>query len=188
MTLMDLLSNAYSIGSEGEEDDDGSRRKPMGPELPRPKRVRMESFVHIPRTTPVYHHSPIPILPTEAPLPGRYISKRERAAMASATVLHSPNPSSFSLTSPVEGTISASALPHDILSKLRNHRKDPVNLSQIPQGASISLNGHTKPVNTIQWCRNHVLAFQLICLHLLEWIILSAYGMCGAESTRGHVC
>lgn len=56
---------------------------------------------------------------------------------------------------PVEGTISASDLPHNVLSKLRTHRKDPANLSQVPQGAFISLKGHTKPVNTIQWCRSH---------------------------------
>lgn len=94
---MDLLSNAYSIRSDEEEDDDGSRRKPMGPELPRPKRVRMES---VPRKMPVYGHSPTPALPTEAPLPGRYISKRERAAMASATVVHTLNSPSLSVTSP----------------------------------------------------------------------------------------
>lgn len=99
-TIMDLLSNAYSIGSDEEEDDDGSRKKPMGPELPRPKRVRMESFEYVPRKTPVYRHISIPTLPTEPPLPGRYISKRERAAMASATVVQSPNPPSLSVTSP----------------------------------------------------------------------------------------
>lgn len=97
--VMDLLCNAYSTASDEEESDNGNRRQPES-ELPRPKRVRMETFVHKPRTMSVYRHSPSPSLPPEAPLPGRYISKRERAASTSGTTVHNPNSTSMPVPSP----------------------------------------------------------------------------------------
>ena len=53
------------------------------------------------------------------------------------------------------GTLSVSELPHSVLSKLRHPMKGRANLGQTPEAVTITLHGHTKPVNTVQWSRSH---------------------------------
>lgn len=89
---MDLLCNAYSNYSD---EDDGPKPKPE-PE-PKPKRLpcsssssnsskrpRLGSQIGHPCSGhPAIHLTQSPMLQGEAPIPGRYISKRERAQFSS---------------------------------------------------------------------------------------------------------
>ncbi|KAL3503354.1 hypothetical protein ACH5RR_037803 [Cinchona calisaya] len=152
---MDSLLSAYSTASD-DEDDSLARPIPMRPDYPPAERAKPEYPNPKPRFVPSYSASPSSNFPTEAPIPGRYISKRERAALASGGTVADPNPPSLPPKSPVLGTISESDLPRTVLSKLRHQTKGRANLGQIPEAVSITLHGHTKPVNTVQWSRSHV--------------------------------
>lgn len=135
---MDLLSKAYSTASD--DDDGGERSEQKNLLQPPPKRIRIETS----------HALPAP----GAPIPGGYISKRQRAALASGTKLPDPNLASRSL-SPVVGNLSDSDLPHGILKTPRCRVKDRVGSTQTPQSVSVGLNGHAKSVNAVQWSRSH---------------------------------
>ncbi|XP_027062101.1 uncharacterized protein [Coffea arabica] len=151
--LMDSLLSAYSTTSD-DEDESMARARP---EFPAAKRAKPDSPNPKPITTPSYRQSLSSNLPTEAeaPIPGRYISKRERAALASGGLVSDPSPPSLPLISPELGTLSVSELPHSVLSKLRHPMKGRANLGQTPEAVTITLHGHTKPVNTVQWSRSH---------------------------------
>ncbi|GFP90245.1 WD repeat-containing protein 25 [Phtheirospermum japonicum] len=101
-----------------------------------------------------------PSLPAEAPIPGSYISKRQRAALASNPTLPDPNPDSL-VPSPVKsisavvGSLSDSDLPHGIWTALRSHAKGSVVSNQTPQSLSAALRGHVKSVNSLQWSKSH---------------------------------
>ncbi|CAI9088622.1 OLC1v1023008C1 [Oldenlandia corymbosa var. corymbosa] len=152
---MNSLLSAYASGSD-EEDDRQLEYGPRRPDFPPSKRQKPDysdpNFRYIPPDRPVS----ATILPTEAPLPGRYVSKRERAALASANVVSDPNPTTqIPLPSPVMGTLSVSGWPSTILSKLRQQTRRAARLGHLPEGLSVTLSGHTNSVNTVQWSRIH---------------------------------
>lgn len=76
---MDLLWNAYS--NDSEEDDDGEIPKSENFTQPPSKRPKLQYPITL--TRPQQHPLPClnqsPVIPRDAPVPGRYISKRERA-------------------------------------------------------------------------------------------------------------
>ncbi|CAK9175355.1 unnamed protein product [Ilex paraguariensis] len=76
---MDLLCNAYSTASDVDDEPDHGRTV-----LPPSKRPKPQNPCPITKPLPVCRPTHNPNLPTETPLPGRYISKRERAVLASA--------------------------------------------------------------------------------------------------------
>lgn len=78
---MDLLCKVYG-GTSDEEDDNGGIHL-QRPILPQPKRAKFENFHQVGNHVPLYKPNPSTNLPAQASLPGRYISKRERAAMDS---------------------------------------------------------------------------------------------------------
>lgn len=94
---MDLLSKAYATASESDEDDSsgggglnhgGGVSKQRNP-FPLPsKRLRPEKLLANP-IRPQSHHM-------EAPIPGRYISKRQRAAASDPIPYYvAPSPGNF---------------------------------------------------------------------------------------------
>ncbi|KAK6790883.1 hypothetical protein RDI58_009964 [Solanum bulbocastanum] len=150
---MDLLCKVY--GGTSDEEEDNGRIHLQRPILPQPKRAKFENFHQISNHLPLYKSNPSANLPEQASLPGRYVSKRERAAMAfvekvpdlSATV--SPN------SSPVLGSILDSVLPHNILSALRDQTKVYGNMIHMPERLSVVLDGHKRSVNAVQWSTSH---------------------------------
>lgn len=154
---MDLLCNAYSTAS-----DDDDQPEPERPIVPPPsKRPRPDH--HLSHTEPwdQLRPNPAPYPPTEAPIPGRYISKRERAVLGSAPRVTDPTPPPDPVeTTPVIGSILDSNLPHGILSSLRRQNKGQAGLGQISERLSVALSGHSKAINVVQWSTNnaHLLA------------------------------
>ncbi|KAJ0570965.1 hypothetical protein HanHA300_Chr05g0184171 [Helianthus annuus] len=92
---MDLLCNAYSNTSD--EDEVVEKRA-----LPPLKRAKHEFLHTSSRTLPVVGLNQSKNIPTEAPIAGRYISKRERTLMASASASQSSHvgPPTYSACSP----------------------------------------------------------------------------------------
>lgn len=148
---MDLLCNAYSASSD---DDKQSETLPPTP-LKRPK---LEPSRTITRRLPVIPPNHAPIFPNEAPIAGRYISKRERAALAAAAPpsLDPNSPTQVTSSAPVLGSISDSQIRHDILSWLRHPTKGRLHSNQISERLSTALHSHTKAVNALQWSKTHL--------------------------------
>lgn len=78
---MDLLRDAYSTASDEDDDKCGHSKRPVLQPYKRPRPAKPSTSVNyfptaLLKNTPNY--------PIEAPLPGRYISKRERAVLASS--------------------------------------------------------------------------------------------------------
>ncbi|XP_043689982.1 WD repeat-containing protein 25 [Telopea speciosissima] len=144
---MDVLRNTYSTASDDEYDDE----KVV---LPPSKRFRPENPTVQIHLSPEFHPYCPSKLPKEASVPGRYVSKRERALSAVSRV-SDPSPSSMVITSPVVGSISESDVPCGILSSLRRQAKGHAQLGQIPQRLSKVLRSHTNAVNSIQWSPTH---------------------------------
>ncbi|MCD7446125.1 hypothetical protein HAX54_037332 [Datura stramonium] len=94
---MDLLCKVY--GGTSDEDDDNGGMELRRPILPPPKRAKFENFHQVNNPLPLYRSNPSTDIPAQASLPGRYISKRERAAMASAVKVPesstTPSPNTF---------------------------------------------------------------------------------------------
>ncbi|KAK9269086.1 hypothetical protein L1049_000854 [Liquidambar formosana] len=152
---MDLLCNAYSNTSE-DDDDDEEEPGHQNPRIPPSKRPKPTSNPNLlTKPSPVFRPNYTPNPQREAPIPGRYISKRERALLDSVHKVPDPNPSSPVITSSVLGSISDSNLPRDILSSLRHQGKGRAQLNQISGRLSIALNSHTKAVSAIQWSPSH---------------------------------
>ncbi|XP_021593245.1 WD repeat-containing protein 25 [Manihot esculenta] len=149
---MDLLCNAYSNSSDEEpEPEPGPQPSPvLRPQfraeyrtvaVPPSKRPKPDSFQ------------------SEAPIPGRYLSKRERGLLAQAQAapasarldqnLNLPPP-----TSPVWGSIADSALPRNILLSLKRAR-GRAQQGQISERLFTALHSHTKPVNALSWSQSH---------------------------------
>ncbi|WMV23282.1 hypothetical protein MTR67_016680 [Solanum verrucosum] len=97
---MDLLCKVYG-GTSDEEDDNGGIHL-QRPILPPPKRAKFENFHHVSNHLPLYKSNPSANLPAQASLPGRYISKRERAAMASVEKVPDLSTTISPNSSPVE--------------------------------------------------------------------------------------
>lgn len=92
-SLMDLLSNAYSTPSDEDEVEklaiSSSRKRPRSQISPQQNK---------PCSNP---QNPLSIRPQEAPIAGRYVSKRERAISAANPVrVPDPIPPSTSISSP----------------------------------------------------------------------------------------
>lgn len=137
---MDLLFNAYSTNTD--EDEENEKHPP-----PPFKRAKPE----LPHTSINFDHGKH--ISTESSISGRYISKRERALMASAPPqIPNPDPPSSSACSPVQGSILDSSIRKDILSSLRNP-KGGGNANS--ERKSTALIGHTKAVNALQWSNSH---------------------------------
>ncbi|XP_022880123.1 WD repeat-containing protein 25-like [Olea europaea var. sylvestris] len=153
---MDLLCRAYSTASD--DDDNGERPEHLqSAPAPPVKRAKLDgpNLNPIPKPMHIYRPNPAPNLPNEAPIPGRYVSKRERAALASAPKVQGPNPPPPFNSPPALGSLSDSDLPYTILTTLRNPIKGGARTAQIPKTLTIALYGHTKSVNTVQWSRTH---------------------------------
>ncbi|XP_009784870.1 uncharacterized protein LOC107823534 [Nicotiana tabacum] len=151
---MDLLCKVYG-GTSDEEDDNGGLELSR-PILPPPKRAKFENFNRVNNPLPLFRSNPNTNLTAEVSLPGRYISKRERAAIGSAAkVPDEPSTPPYPNTSPVLGNILDSVLPHNILSALRNQTKVHGHLSHMPERLSVVLDGHTRSVNAVQWSTSH---------------------------------
>ncbi|KAL6553893.1 hypothetical protein OROMI_019566 [Orobanche minor] len=149
---MDLLSKAYaSDGEDGDGAAGGGYEHLNSLSYPPPKRARPESWFRNPIQMPAF---PRPSYHVEAPIPGSYISKRQRAALASNQNLTDWNPS-YVDPSPVVGNLSDSHLPHGILTALRHHNKGSVVSNQTSQSLSAALRGHVKSVNSLQWSKSH---------------------------------
>ncbi|XP_057465584.1 uncharacterized protein LOC130755227 [Actinidia eriantha] len=149
---MDLLCNTYSTASD--DDDDEPEHGRPGPRTPS-KRFKPDHSLSYSKPLPLLYPSPAIYPPTEAPIPGRYISKRERAVLASGPRVPDPNPLDSATTPPVVGSILDSDLPYDILSSMR-HQKKGCGRGQICERLSVALSGHSKAVNVVQWSTSHV--------------------------------
>lgn len=93
---MDLLAEAYATASDNDDDENvgGGGSEPSNPLSPPPKRARPETLLANPIHMPLFR---APSLHAEAPIPGRYISKRQRAALAADPKLNYVLPSPGSL-------------------------------------------------------------------------------------------
>ncbi|XP_022142879.1 WD repeat-containing protein 25 [Momordica charantia] len=156
---MESLFEAYSNASEDDEDEPQPKRLalPSSPsKRPKPERSKFP---------PKFQPSPSPDFNSEPQkgimVPGRYVSKRERALLGAAPVSTAPdsflNPSVLSST---VGNLSDSDLPRDILSLLRSRAKDCLQQGMMPERMSVTLDCHTKAVNALQWSPSnaHLLA------------------------------
>ncbi|SPT15912.1 unnamed protein product [Triticum aestivum] len=160
---MDLLSAAYGATSD---DDADAAPAPSWPATalpsaapPPPKRPRWESppYPGYPPPPPLPASRPAPPQAAPPPLAGRrYVSKRERALLAasqppvgSAAPLPPPE-----FDSPVVGSFADSNVRADILHYLRCQPKPGSNNSS-PFKLSVSLMGHTKAVNCVDWSPSH---------------------------------
>lgn len=159
---MDALQSAYGAASDDDgEPDDHLQRVPRasvkklrldGPpplaELP-PAAIRVAS-----RQTPVQSQ---PSVVAPLPLPGRYVSKRERAMMGAfpPAPAATSTPPPAGLSSPVVGSISDSRLPYGILRLLRYEAKSWGLHHSCSGKLSTSLNHHSKAVNSLQWSPTH---------------------------------
>ncbi|XP_015071883.1 WD repeat-containing protein 25 [Solanum pennellii] len=150
---MDLLCKVYG-GTSDEEDDNGGIHL-QRPILPQPKRAKFENFHQVGNHVPLYKSNPSTNLPAQASLPGRYISKRERAAMASVEKVPDLSTTVSPNSSPVLGSILDSVLPHNILSALRDQTKVYANMIHTPERLSVVLDGHKRSVNAVQWSTSH---------------------------------
>ena len=89
---MDLLHNAYSTASDDEEEEEENKEaKHQILAVSSSKRFKPDYYPY----STTKHHSTPPNLQTEAPVPGRYISKRERALSGSNHGLPAPNPNAL---------------------------------------------------------------------------------------------
>ncbi|KAK3144347.1 hypothetical protein QOZ80_4AG0311820 [Eleusine coracana subsp. coracana] len=162
---MDLLSAAYGATSD-EDADDSTASGPAGAELalaapPPSKRPRWEPYLYLPPPLPQAIPQSIP--PNEVPqlaslASGKYISKRERALLAASqtpvdSTSQPPPPAAAEFGSPV-GSISDSNVRADILHSLRLQSK-PGSSKSLPLKLSVSLKGHTKAVNHVDWSSSH---------------------------------
>ncbi|MCL7051784.1 hypothetical protein MKW94_011259, partial [Papaver nudicaule] len=149
---MDLLCNAYATVS----DDDVDEKK--NSDQPPAKRMRPENHSSFQLIKPSMQ--PLPRIYSldvqkEAPVAGRYISKRERLMMGSSAASELKPPPTAVITSSVVGSLSDSNLQSGILSSLRSRASGSKHHDRTPERLSVALNGHTKAVNAIHWSPTH---------------------------------
>ncbi|KAL8529841.1 hypothetical protein ACS0TY_007048 [Phlomoides rotata] len=140
---MDLLTKAYASLSDGDDENvGGGESEHSNPLPPPPKRARFQPLMEKPVQRPVFRHS-------DPPMPGRYISKRQRAGLAASDpILISPNPYFI-------GSISDSDVPHEILTTLRRKMKGSVVSNRTTGQLSATMDGHSKSVNAVRWSPTH---------------------------------
>ncbi|KAL5736143.1 hypothetical protein ACOSQ2_030931 [Xanthoceras sorbifolium] len=159
---MDLLCNAYSNDSDDEPEPESGN--PIFPPSKQPRR----DYSYPQTKPPPRPNQRYPgLLQSEAPVAGRYISKRERAGAAAAAVSVSgaqkvADPSTDTdpnaplvVTPPVQGSLSDTVLPRDILSLLRHQSKGHAQQSRTSGRLSAALCYHRKAVNAIHWSPSH---------------------------------
>lgn len=153
---MESLFKAYSNASD-EDDEEEPKPKRMALSSSSSKRSKLERSKLQPKVQPSYCPVPNSEPQMGIMLPGRYVSKRERALLSSAPVSTAPesflNPSVLSPTA--VGSLSDSDLPRDILSLLRSGAKDYLQQGLMPKRMSATLDCHMKAVNAVQWSPNH---------------------------------
>ncbi|KAF2314261.1 hypothetical protein GH714_024614 [Hevea brasiliensis] len=147
---MDLLCNAYSNSSDEEPEPGPQPNTVLRPQF----RTEYRAFAPPPSKRPKPDNPQ-----SEAPIPCRYISKRERALLAQAQAARAPdrldqNPNLPPPTSPVLGSITDSDLPCDILLSLKQ-ATGRAQQSQISERLFTALHSHTKPVNALSWSQSH---------------------------------
>lgn len=179
---MESLFKAYSNFSDDYDEEDEPKPKRLAlSSSPSKRPEELERFKFKTNFRPSYY-SDLNSQPQEGIMvPGRYVSKRERALLSSAPA--STAPESFfdpSLQSSPVGSLSDSDLPRDILSQLRSRAKDYLQQGLMPKRMSATLDCHRKAVNAVQWSPSHEL-MQLISLLLLLWTTQFAYGTYGAQ-------
>lgn len=148
---MDLLRNAYATVSDDEDEKKSSGQPPI-------KRMRRENHPTFQVGKPSMQPCPKLYsldLQKEAPVAGRYISKRERSMMGSSVASELKPPPTTVITSPVIGSISDSDLQSDMLSSLRSQVNESKHHNKTPERLSVSLNGHKKAVNAVHWSPTH---------------------------------
>ncbi|XP_048420044.1 uncharacterized protein LOC125468403 [Pyrus x bretschneideri] len=146
---MDLLCNVYSNPSENEEEEEEEKAEGIKQTItpPNPNRLKSDNpFAHTKFHHPLPESTQFPTLEAEALVPGRYISKRKRALLASQPTVPDPQPNP---NAPAAfGSISDSDVPRDVMLWLRNKAKrGRSQLGQLPQRMSVALNKPTKAVN-----------------------------------------
>ncbi|XP_010448247.1 PREDICTED: WD repeat-containing protein 25 [Camelina sativa] len=167
---MDLICNSYANDSDDEPEPVANELLTYGtaaaPSIPSKRSYPFpEERQYKPsrRPYPPPHGSysdPQPSSSVTLPVPGRYVSKRERSLIASNSTNPSHDQSSdlsqkLTSSSPtVLGSISDSDVPRDVLSSV-THRGSS-SRTEMPSTMSISLTGHTKAVTAIDWSTTHV--------------------------------
>ncbi|XP_021725983.1 WD repeat-containing protein 25-like [Chenopodium quinoa] len=144
---MDLLCKTYSNSSEDEDEQQIQPSKIIPPPSKRPKPY------YTPIHKPVFQ-APNPQIGAPNSSTGRYISKREKALMASASTTHA-DPLPTLPPSPEMGSISSAYVRPDILLSLKKRTKTCAEKNKLPFRLSIGLNGHVKAVNAVQWSTSH---------------------------------
>lgn len=145
---MDALIQAYDDRDEEEEEHESYHQQPQK----RPKFVSA-SPLSLPPPLPLRPHSQPPLPPTSAGVPGRYVSKRERAAIA-ATAL-APNPTS-PVRPPLElASVLNAKLPHRIQRKLDHSLGNAGGCNRCPRELVTKLEGHSKAVIAVRWSPTH---------------------------------
>ncbi|KAF8769348.1 hypothetical protein HU200_006869 [Digitaria exilis] len=161
---MDLLSAAYSATSDEDDDDLPSSFPPPATSSPPPatsfappplKRPRWEHQPHLPPPRPFLQP---PLHNAAPPSSGRYVSKRERALLAASSASLLPPQTTAELDSSdmfvAAGSITDTNLRADILHSLRRQPK-PGPSKSMPSKLSVSLKGHTKAINCVDWSATH---------------------------------
>ncbi|EES15688.1 hypothetical protein BDA96_08G043800 [Sorghum bicolor] len=161
---MDLLSAAYGATSDDEDAADPPSSVPVATGsasfAPPPlKRPRWESHQYLPPTH-CFPQQPLlnTVTPLASPSSGRYVSKRERALLASSQV-HVESGSPLSPVTRAEvycavGSINNTNLRADILHSLQCQPK-PGPSTSFPLKLSVCLKGHTKAINCVDWSPSH---------------------------------
>ncbi|KAK3040274.1 hypothetical protein RJ639_028189 [Escallonia herrerae] len=169
---MERLGRAYSTAS----DDDGERETPALPPSKRPKTEVVRRFT---KPFPAIRPYTAQNLPPEPPIPGRYISKRERAALALDPPAPHSNTPSPTTQSPDTYRNSIREAKYSIclgkraillvfdtssfqfkeaflthMCKSKGHAQ----FGEMSGRLSTALNGHLKAVNAVQWSKTHLLA------------------------------
>ncbi|KAF5727998.1 WD repeat-containing protein 25 [Tripterygium wilfordii] len=162
---MDLLRSAYTSDDEPETLP-GTKpvSKPDHLAIFPPSKRPKPNYPYPPLNNPhhgYWSHSPSVLRP-QAPIVGRYVSKREQALSASVSQVPvlNPDPNRDAPLSSSPGSIRDSDLPHSISSLLRHQGRGYKQRSQVPERLSIELHYHTKAVNALNWSpsRAHLLA------------------------------
>lgn len=135
---MDALFHAYP---ESEDDDDHHHP------LPPPKRHKPLPLL----STPL----PAPALPPSTGVSGRYVSRRERAAMAAHSLAHPPPPP---LPPPTElPSVLNAELPPHVQRKLDRAKESAARArNRCPrEERALKLEGHSKAVVAVRWSPTH---------------------------------